>query len=123
MANRKIRATRDGKTMFVESGGAIDFKAGAALKFGGVAVRFAGGEAALDGANPTPVDTGLTTVLGFVATLKGSVAPGDNTSVLTAVIDTDGVVNVHAWKNTGGTDPTLVASTGTESFYWVAFGT
>ena len=32
-------------------------------------------------------------------------------------------VDVYAWKNTGGTDPTLVASTGVETFYWIATGT
>lgn len=83
--------------------------------------KIARGETALDGSNPTPVVTGLTTVVGFTATLKGTAAPGDNTSVLTADISS-GTVNVYAWKNTGGTDPTLVASTGTESFYWIAVG-
>lgn len=84
--------------------------------------KIARGETALDGSNPTTVTTGLTTVVAFVATLKGTSAPGDSTSVLTANISS-GDVDVYAWKNTGGTDPTLVASTGTESFYWVAIGT
>jgi hypothetical protein len=35
----------------------------------------------------------------------------------------DGTLNVYAWKNTSGTDPTLVASTGTETFDWIAIGT
>jgi hypothetical protein len=35
----------------------------------------------------------------------------------------DGTLNVYGWKNTGGTDPTLVASTGTETFDWIAIGT
>ncbi len=83
--------------------------------------KMACGEAALDGSNPTPITTGLTTCIAAIAQLKGSVAPGDNTSVLTCVIGTADF-DVHAWKNTGGTDPTLVASTGTESFYWIAFG-
>ncbi len=81
-----------------------------------------GGTTALDGSNPTPVVTGLTTVTGFSATLAGTAAPGDNTSVLTYDIS-GGTVNVYAWKNTGGTDPTLVASTGTETFSWIATGT
>lgn len=91
---------------------------------GGVAAGYslARGETALDGSNPTPVVTGLTTCVAFVATLKGSAAPGDSTSVLTAVIS-GGDANVYGWKNTGGNDPTLVASTGTESFYWIAIGT
>lgn len=92
------------------------------LKQGGTAMKFARGEAALDGSNPTAVDTGLTTVVAFVAMLKGTAAPGDNTSVLTAEIS-GATVNVYAWKNTAGNDPTLVASTGTESFYWIAIGT
>jgi len=84
--------------------------------------KIARGEAALDGGNPTPVATGLTTVVAFVATLKGTAAPGDSTSVLTADIS-GATVSVYAWKNTSGSDPTLVASTGTESFYWIAVGT
>ena len=90
----------------------------------GVAVgyKIARGETALDGSNPTPVTTGLTTCVAFVAQLKGTSAPGDNTSVLTADIS-GGDANVYAWKNTSGSDPTLVASTGTESFYWIAIGT
>lgn len=84
--------------------------------------KIARGETALDGSNPTPVATGLTTVIAFVATLKGSVAPGLNTSVLTADIS-GATVNVYAWKPTSATNPTLIASTGTESFYWMAIGT
>lgn len=93
---------------------------------GGVAAgyKIARAEAALDGSNPTPVATGLTTVVAAVATLKGTAAPGDNTSVLTVdFTGSDGTVNVYAWKNTGGSDPTLVASTGTETFELIAIGT
>lgn len=102
---------------------------GATIAPGSVAGVAAGyalarGETALDGGNPTPVATGLATVIAFTATLKGTAAPGDSTSVLTAdIAGAAGNVNVYAWKNTGGTDPTLVASTGTESFYWIAIGT
>lgn len=85
--------------------------------------KIARGETALDASNPTPVDTGLTTIIAFVATLKGTAAPGVGTSVLTANISTPPTVNVYAWKPTSNSDPTLVASTGTESFYWVAVGT
>lgn len=99
---------------------------GVALTGGVVGVaagyKIARGEAALDGSNPTPVATGLTTVVAFVATLKGSAAPGIGTSVLTAVIS-GATGNVYAWKVTDATDPTLIASTGTESFYWIAVGT
>lgn len=84
--------------------------------------KIARGETALDGSNPTPVTTGLTTCVAFVAMLKGSAAPGVGTSVLTSLIS-GGDANVYAWKPTSNADPTLIASTGTESFYWVAIGT
>ena len=79
------------------------------------------GETALDGTNPTPVVTGLTTIVSFVAILKGSAAPGVGTSSLTATVS-GGTASVYAWKVTGAGDTTLIASTGTESFYWVAVG-
>ena len=84
--------------------------------------KIARGETALDGGNPTPVATGLTTVVAFVATLKGTAAPGVGTSVLTYDIS-GATVNVYAWKPTSSSNPTLIASTGTESFGWIAVGT
>lgn len=124
-------------------GGEIDIVSGGALKIAGtdktaalaaaVAAPIAGvaasykvarGETALDGTNPTPVATGLVTVVGFTATLKGTAAPGVGTSVLTSdIAGAAGNVNVYAWKPTSNADPTLIASTGTESFYWTAIGT
>lgn len=83
-----------------------------------------GGGVALDGSNPTPVATGLTTIVAAFVQLRGTAAPGDNTSVLTTdFTGSDGTLNVYAWKNTSGSDPTLVASTGTETFDWFAVGT
>jgi hypothetical protein len=59
-----------------------------------------------------------------VVSLDGTAAPGDSTSVLTSHNNaTPGSLDVYGWKNTGGTDPTLVASTGTETFNWIAIGT
>lgn len=84
--------------------------------------RVARGETALDGANPTSVAHGLATCVAFVAVLKGSVAPGLGTSVLTCVIN-GANVDVYAWKPTGAADTTKIASTGTETFYWIAIGT
>lgn len=123
----------------VESGGVIDILSGGKLELGGVDVTpaltiasqvvgagsgyiIARGETALDGSNPTPVATGLTTVTGFSATLKGSVAPGVGTTTLTYT-SSGGTVSVYAWKPTSNSDPTLIASTGTETFGWVAVGT
>lgn len=79
----------------------------------------------LDGSNPTSVAHGLTTCLSAQVQLVGSAAPGDSTSVLTCVIN-GANIDVYAWKHTTGGaagNPTLVASTGTETFNWVAIGT
>lgn len=84
-------------------------------------LKMVAGEAALDGSNPTPIVSGLLSIVGVALTLKGTAAPADNTSVLTYDISA-GTLNVYAWKNTTGTDPTLVASTGTESFSYVVMG-
>ncbi len=94
------------------------------IELGGVvsSFRVVRGESALDGANPTPVVPGLLTIASFTATLKGTAAPGLGTSVLTANISGT-TANVYAWKPTGAGDATLIASTGTETFYWVAVGT
>lgn len=92
----------------------------AAAALAGSLVKY--GATALDGANPTSVAHGLSTCVAFLTQLVGAVAPGDNTSVLTASIN-GASVDVYAWKNTSGTDPTLVASSGTETFYWCAIGT
>ena len=124
-------------------GGEIDIVSGGALKIAGVdktaalaaavatpgagvaaGYKIARGETALDGSNPTPVATGLATVVAFVPILKGTAAPGVGTQNLTAnIAGAAGNVDVYAWKPTSNADPTLIASTGTESFYWVAIGT
>jgi len=72
------------------------------------------GEVTLDGSNPTPVTTGLRKVLSAVVAHKTATAPGDDPTTFTVDYGgsvADGVVNVYAWRNTGGTDPTLIAST------------
>lgn len=81
------------------------------LSSAGVTVpKIVAGEVTLDGTNPTPVATGLTTITSAQASLKSASAPGDDPSWL-SVDWTGGTLNIYAWKNTGGTDPTLVAST------------
>jgi len=98
-----------------------------AVNAGGVAgvangYKLARGEATLDGSNPTPIASGLATIIACGASLKGSVAPGVGTSVLTTVLSGT-TVNVYGWKVTSTSDTTLVASTGTDAFYWWAVGT
>lgn len=80
------------------------------------------GTVALDGTNPTTVTTGLKTITNVVLTLVGSSAPGDATHVLTYTVSA-GVISIYAWAPVSGTDPTLAASTGTETVSWIAFGT
>lgn len=77
---------------------------------------------ALDGSNPTPWATGLTTIVACGGSLSGTAAPGVGTSVLTFDIST-ATVNIYAWKVTATGDCTLVASTGTETVYVWAVGT
>lgn len=86
-----------------------------------LAQQMLAGITALDGSNPTSIAHGMKSVTSVTLTLQGSAAPGDNTSILTYVVNGDNV-DVYAWKNTGGTDPTLVASTGTESFSYQIIG-
>lgn len=93
---------------------------------GGVAVGtlsgVAGGTVTLDGSNPTPVATGLTSITSAQVSLKATAAPGDDPSWLSCDWS-GGTLNIYAWKNTGGTDPTLVASTNnTAVVSWTAFG-
>lgn len=83
----------------------------------------ASGTVTLDGSNPTPVTTGLTTITAASVSLVSNAAPGDDPSWLSYDVS-GGTLNVYAWKNTGGTDPTLVASTNnTAVIGWIAVGT
>ena len=94
---------------------------------GGVAAGYAiaRGLDALDGSNATPITTGLATVVSSVCTLSGTAAPGLSTSTLSSANTNyaTGALAVYAWKPTGAGDTTLIASTGTESFNWIAVGT
>jgi hypothetical protein len=87
--------------------------------------KIARGEATLDGSNPTTAATGLTTIVSASVTLKTATAPGDDPSWLTCnYTGSDGNLDIYAWKNTGGTDPTLVASTNSTAVVsWIAVGT
>ena len=82
------------------------------------------GTVTLDGSNPTPVALAgyLSTVEAVELTLQSSTAPGDDPSWVSVAIS-GSTANVYAWKNTGGTDPTLVASTNNSAiFQFVAYG-
>lgn len=86
-------------------------------------VLLASGTVTLDGSNPTPVTTGLTTITGVALTFNTSTALGDDPNSLSWTAS-GGTLNIYAWKNTSGTDPTQVASTDSVTVVgWVAVGT
>jgi hypothetical protein len=104
--------------------GAASWLSVVANAIGGAAAGYkvARGETALDGSNPTTVATGLTSIVAAIVGLKGSVAPGVGTSLVTYT--TSGAdLSLYGWKPTGAGDCTLIASTGTETVGWVAIGT
>ena len=133
----KVGFEQGGARGFVKSGGEIDIESGGAIKIAGTdrtaalatapagvaaGYKIARGEIALDGSNPTPVTTGLTTIVSAAVALKGTSAPGVGTSIVTYGVS-GGTLNIYAWKPTGSGDCTLIASTGTETVGWVAIGT
>jgi hypothetical protein len=83
--------------------------------------RVLGGEVALDGTNPTVIDTGrLRGVVSVALSLRSS-APGLGTSVLTYQV-VGSRVDVYAFKATSASNPTLIPSTGTETFSYTVIG-
>lgn len=126
-----------GCTVTVASSGVINVASGGALQFAGVdqttalstapaavaaGYKIARGETALDGSNPTPATTGLTTIVACSATIKATAAPGVGTSIVTYG-SSSGTLNLYGWKVTATGDATLIASTGTETIGWVCVGT
>jgi hypothetical protein len=92
----------------------------------GTGYKVARGEVQLDGANPTPVVTGLASIKSAVVTFKRANTPGLDPTALTVDFGgavTPGVLNVYAWKPTGAADCTLIASTNaTAVVCWEAVG-
>lgn len=150
-ANVKVHFEQGGAEEVVESGGKITVRSGGVINFetggqmqingsdvtssvsgaavAGVAAgyKIARGEATLDGSNPTPVTTGLATVVAAIAVLKTAVAPGVGTTTITVDYGggvTAGELDIHAWKPTSSSNPTLIASTDSSSVVsWIAIGT
>ena len=88
-------------------------------------LRFLGGTVTLDGTNPTPIQLSayVSSVLMAQATMQGSTTPGDDPDGQPTLVITGTLLDLYAWKNTSGTDPTLVASTdNARLFYWFAIG-
>lgn len=125
----KVYKTNNGDRQVVASGGEIDIESGGAFKIAGVdktaqlsaalaglavGKKIAFGEVTLDGANPTPIVTGLAVVETCVVIAKRSTAPGLDPTHFTVDYGggvAAGTVNVYAWKPTAANDGTLIAST------------
>lgn len=136
MYTAKIRKKSNGDLLEVASGGVINILSGGALKFAGTTMlpvagvaagyKIARGEVTLDGSNPTPIVTGLATVVACTVSQKSASTPGDDPVAFTVDYAggvTAGTVNLYAWGH-NGTDPTLVASTNnTAVVSWIAIGT
>lgn len=93
----------------------------------GGSAKVASGEVTLDGSNPTSVTTGLATITAATVSLKTASALGDDPNAVSCDYGgsvTAGQLDIYAWKNTSGTDPTQVASTNNSIVIsWIAFGT
>lgn len=76
---------------------------------------------AMTGTNPVVVNTGLRSIDCAQVTLNQSATPGDTTSVVTFTV-AGGVISIYGWMNTTGSDPTLVAGTGTPNVGVFAVG-
>ncbi len=96
---------------------AADFIAANNIAVGVGDYKVARGTIALDGSNPTPVATGLTTVVAFTCTIVRTSAVSSGTAFLTHAAAVGADVDVYAWVLAGS------ASTGTETIEWVAVGT
>lgn len=75
------------------------------------ALKIETGQATLDGANPTRVTTTIA-ITNCVVTNQRSTAPEDDPTSFTVLATAGGTtLDIHAWKNSSGTDPTQLAST------------
>jgi hypothetical protein len=88
----------------------------------GAGYRIARGVTALDGGNPTPAATGLTTIVACTTSIVGTASPDVGTSVITVNINGTSI-DLYAWKVTNSSTTSLVASTGTENIHWICVGT
>ncbi len=77
----------------------------------------------LDGSNPTSVTTNVS-IQGATVTLKTKTTVADLTSLVTWFVETatPNRLDIYAWKNESGSDPTMAASTDTEPVSWMVWG-
>lgn len=125
----KVYGAASGKISSTANGNPVGYALEAASASGGVIevlsapgqLEIRAGTATLDGSNPTPVTTGLDTIIAATVSLKATSTPGDDPTTF-SVGYSGGTLNIYAYK-TDGTDPTLVASTNnTATVDWIAVG-
>ena len=82
------------------------------------------GTTALDGSNPTSVTTGLSVLASCQVHQDTSVAPGLGPITFTVIrTATAGQLDIYAWKATSASNPTLVASTSSDTVDYTCIGT
>jgi len=87
----------------------------------GKELRIAAGTVALDGSNPTPIATGLGTVV--AAAFQHVTASGTGTDPTWFTYTASaGTISLYAWKPTNSSTTTLTASGSTGTVAWIAFG-
>ena len=84
-------------------------------------LQIVAGEIALDGTNPTPIVTGLSTIVAVGLSLKKAATPSADTTHLSYGVS-GGTVNAYAWQAADLADSTLIASTFTETIGYVIAG-
>ena len=134
---------RDGATVIVEFDTTSGIRVNSTLQIGtypisgvvlsssiagiGQLYKVARGEVTLDGSNPTPIITGLATVVACTVTMKSAASPSSDPTNFTVDYAggvTAGNVNLYAWKPTGAALVDLVASTNSAAVIsWIAVGT
>jgi hypothetical protein len=69
------------------------------------------------------VTTGLSTIVGFAATLVANTATKINQARAVSATASSGTLTIKRWKHTGPSTATLVAATVAGTVEWVAVGT
>lgn len=95
-----------------------------AFSQGATYARYAAGTATLDGANPTPVTTGLAGLVACTLTSNRLTTPGLDPIGFTESHASAGTLNIYAWAATSSSDPTWIASTDSVNIVsWACWGT
>ena len=69
------------------------------------------------------INTGLTTITGYVITSEGATATKANACVLTTASPSGATLTAYRWKHTSATNSTLAAASTAGTLGWMAIGT